>query len=131
MGTYPVSHYGPPVMNITQLDDVVRKEFYEKKGVVLGTDVYKVYIVGGLANVSAKTTAEMRLLVTPPEESLKFYPVVKPNPEKRLIHLFTPSDRAEVFTVCNRTTISFIFVMTLTTAKAANEDRLERLPNQF
>jgi hypothetical protein len=36
MGTYPVSHYGPPVMKITQLDDVVRKEFYEKKGVVLG-----------------------------------------------------------------------------------------------
>lgn len=67
---------GPPVMNITQLDDVVRKEFYEKKGVV-----YKVYIVVGLTNVSTKATAKMRLLVT------EFYPgfAKEPSPEKRLI----------------------------------------------
>ena len=35
-------------MNIWQLDDIVSKEFYDKRGIVLGTDVYKVYIVGRL-----------------------------------------------------------------------------------
>jgi hypothetical protein len=58
MGTYPDSHYGPPVMNITRLDDVVRKEFCEKKGVIPGTDMYKVYIVGGLTNVSTKSYSQ-------------------------------------------------------------------------
>lgn len=86
--------------------------------------MYKVYIVGGLTNVSTKATAKTRLLVTSPKESLKFYPgcATEPNPEKRLIYLFTYSGRAEVFTVYNRTTISFTLVMTLITAKAAYEE---------
>lgn len=81
---------GPPVLNITQLENIVRRELFTKKNLVLSIDVYKVYIVGALTNVSIKTTAKMRLIVTPPEDSLMFYPgtTADPDPEKRLIYLF-------------------------------------------
>ena len=80
----------PPVLSITQLEDLVRKEFFQTKNSVLGTDVYKVYIVGGLTNVSTKATAKMRLIVITPDEFLQFYPgtATEPNAEKRLIYLF-------------------------------------------
>jgi hypothetical protein len=81
---------GPPVLNITQLENIVRRELFAKKGVVLANDIYKVYLVGAQTNVSVKATAKMRLIVTPPGESLMFYPgtIAVPDPEKRLIYLF-------------------------------------------
>jgi hypothetical protein len=81
---------GPPVLNITQLKNIVRRELFAKKGVVLANDIYKAYIVGAQTNVSVKATAKMRLIVTPPGESLMFYPgtTAVPDPEKRLIYLF-------------------------------------------
>lgn len=81
---------GPPVLSMTQLDDTVRKTIFQKKNIVLSMETYKAYIVGALTNVSSKTTAKMRFIVTAPEESLKFYPGTPqdPNPEKRMIFIF-------------------------------------------
>lgn len=54
---------GPPVLNITQLENIVRRELFAKKNLVLSIDVYKVYLVGAQTNVSIKTTAKMRPLL--------------------------------------------------------------------
>ena len=82
---------GPPVLNLIQLDMIIRRVAFEK-GVTLTVDKHHMFVVkpGAGINIATKMTPKMKIIVEEPNPALIFVlgMINLAEPEKRMLFVF-------------------------------------------